>query len=380
MRLPTVTAAAPKPQPPVAEVTSTPTDRELASYMLQKCREGLNATPVVERAPTWIDMEEFPDAGPRVDKWFIAFEGKMAAARIPRARWAQLLMECPKIDIEIKRVLSERGLAAPTDGPAVVAAIADAPSPHVGRQDEDSPNFTAYDRIRRYLLTSYGPVFPLGTFQLKIYQVKADTREGVVRQLNDWVSLYNRAAADAGEKPMSGKMLLLPFIQAFSPEVQARLEAALSRCLEKDNPLYHLMLEAPRDPSGMGIPLPVASVQGDKVAADLHAMVQQAVVAAMQNARPGGRQGAGAKRRRPNGAAPKGPCSGCGGNCGNRQTCPASGKPCNNCGGLGHFSRVCRQPRKQPQELPPQHASQLLQLRAPVSTAGAFALNNVTQQ
>ena len=170
-------------QQDVREVTTTPTDKELASYMLRQCREGMNATPVVERALTWSDVDEYPGACMTVDNWFVSFEAKLAAAQVPREKWAKVFMECPKVKIEYKRTVAARGLASPVGQPAMRPAIVDVPSPRVEAQGEEPEYFTAYDRIRRYLLRSHGPVLPLGMFEEQIWSVKADTREEVVAQL-----------------------------------------------------------------------------------------------------------------------------------------------------------------------------------------------------
>ena len=237
----------------------------------------------------WADLPTLDPNDPAgIDRWFLAFETKLKAARLDQSRWAERFEECPRVPQHLKSRL-------PADA------------------------LTDYVMTRRWVLREHGPLDPVGYFRAKIYGVKGDARDQVRKELEEYLVLYNRAAADCEGSPWSKRDLLYPFIHAFGEEVSQALARDLGFALGHDDPFEQLYIRAPDAPSGRTL---------------LHRI---------QEAEGGHRR----KRLRTPDERKRGACQGCGGSCRDRRTCPAQGKACHNCQSMHHFAAVCRKPSRE---------------------------------
>lgn len=271
----------------------------------------------VEQPIHWSDMDVYPMRSDRVDAWFILFETKMKAARVPRQKWASKLMECSRLGAEMKRRLTEQ-------------------------PDERS----AYADLRAFCLRLHGPVEPIGFYRSKIWSVKGGNAQDVLAKLEDALVLHNRACLDAKREVWSDKDLLYPFVLAFPPEVSAKLRRHLASVVQIEHPLQQLAHRAPtKADADEALQKLVASVEEtDSKTAHLAAAVanlQQRLEQAQFQPRH-----TGMKRQR------TAQCSRCGGTCISSANCPAMGKTCSNCKRLNHFARVCRSKAAPPGDPP----------------------------
>ena len=272
-------------------------------------------TAVTVWGPTsWTDLAMLDLSKPdTIDAWFVAFEQKVRAARVVETRWAEKFNECPRVPQGVKSRI-------PTDS-----------------ADE-------YKKLRLAMLKEYGPLNPVGYFRAQLYAVKGATRDVVRRRLEELLTLYNRAAADHNGPEFTKMDLIYPFIQAFPPAITADLQRDLGFALGQVDPLEQLFHRAPVGPVG--------SLQVEKQAEEASTLLAVA--------RP---SGSGKKRQRVE-VESSGPttselaaaitemsrsigklarrCSGCGGQCEEKEQCPAFGKACHNCGGRDHFASACR--------------------------------------
>lgn len=255
-----------------------------------------------------------------IDAWFVAFETKMRAARIPEARFLEKLEECTKVPQEVKSAAASQ-----------------------------DPPLATYAMWRDYLLKTHGPLDPVGYFRAKFYGVRGTGREEIRKQLESFLTLHNRAAKDHGKAVCSKQDLIYPFMQAFPHDVSQRIQGQLAYAMATEDPFETLFRTAPSAnvsaPAPSGPPPTVAAVEpvvnNKKRPADVSATM---LLAAFKDLKKTVLQGASQNPKpldRPN-AQGRRPCRGCGGlSCTARESCPAWGKDCNKCGGRNHFASVC---------------------------------------
>lgn len=286
---------------PTANPTVTPQEL-MAMFATMMQNNNQTASVVnVDRSIQWKDLPVFPGRNDRVDAWFLAFETLLKGSRVPRERYGEKFMECPKVGSELRTRL--------------------------GRTKEGEPetNLT-YDALRQKCLKMYGPPCPVGFHQAAIHSVRGATREDVMEALEDALALHNRAARDEERPEWEERDLLYPLINAFPADIGAKLRQELPMILRSsENLLLDLAARAPSKEEREALPR-VAAVQSD-------VPEQMDVVAAIRELQ---QSLARDPRKRRN------DCSGCGGSCETREKCPAFGKECRLCKGRNHFARTCR--------------------------------------
>jgi hypothetical protein len=282
-----------------------------------------------DKIVNWGDMAELDLSKPgEIDRWFVAFEGKMGSCNVDRTDWSAKFVNSSKVSAEIKNEVSTHGL----------------------RQ---------YEEVRQWILQRHGPKFPLGYFRDRMHQVRGQSREGVRRDLEALLTLYNRAAEDHISRPtlMTQADLVYPFIRAFSVETQEYLGRQLTIASRDVDPFEVIFGHAPskedterkvestlaaaiteskvvdKTPNELKEENKSTTRRGKRSAPEtaLIAAIQKltTTVAAQKAAQPG-----------------RNPCSQCGRQCLGGQNCPAFGKICNKCHRLNHFSVACRTSQK----------------------------------
>jgi hypothetical protein len=251
----------------------------------------------------WKDLPSLELAEPaNIDKWFVAFEVKLKAARVIEGKWAEKFDECPKVPQEVKNRL-----------PANV--------------------LLDYKLIRLHVLKEYGPLDPVGFFRARLYVVKGTTREFVRRQLEEILTLYNRVAADFSGPLFEKKDLLYPFISAFPPAVSANLKKDMGFALMNDDPFEQLFHRAPVAPSSEseGSDAVLAIIEPEKKRPREEESATENLANVLASI---------LQMQRSNNVDDR-PCTRCG-NSHERDNCPAINLTCFKCGGPGHFSNRCR--------------------------------------
>lgn len=281
--------------------------------------------------PTRVSWNQLPKLDlsltAEIDNWFLSFEARMTAARVPEEHWAGKFLECPSVDESLK--VRARGVDP----------------------------FTFFS-LRRLILKEHGPIDPANYFKRELYRVKGTNAEDVRESLMKLLTLHNRAAMDGGTQQLAERDLCYPFLEALPQGTKEPLERQLALIFAQDRPFEHLYRQAPskrqveechltqerdvRDAMELDTPCPNL--------ADAVALVLQHV---NRNPLPGM---ATRKRSRftastangnqtplsPRTVIALGSCMRCGGNCSDRSTCPAISRQCSACGITGHYARVCR--------------------------------------
>lgn len=270
-----------------------------------------------------------------IDTWFLSYEARMTAARVPEEAWASRFLECPSVDESLK--VRARDLVPLT-----------------------------YRQLRGTLLAEHGPIDPVNFYKRELYRVQGGNREDVRESLMKLLTLHNRAARDDEQPYLRERDLCYPFVEAFPSNIRVELEQKLALVFAQINPFEQLFRLAPsknqiareelncvsevrrqveenRSPSSSG--------SGD---------LQEAIVLALQTFKRSqeNQSRSPAKKRRtfPNGNLTplelRGSCRGCGGDCRSRESCPARSRTCNSCGKIGHYANVCFRKKTPFQERP----------------------------
>lgn len=276
-----------------------------------------NPTVVTTKSINWSQMPKLDLARPgELDYWFLSLEGRLRAAQVPEAHWAEKVMECPGVEESVKMRIRQL--------------------PHMD-----------YALIRQSILKEHGPIDPMGYFLRAIYRVKGTYREDVREQLTRLLTVYNRAASDEQRPGLTQRDLCYPFLESFPASVGRLLEQQLALVFVQDDPFEHLFRLSPARPPVEVTPInytaPTSAVEpGDKGFSHTPSKrktteptMAAALIALTETL---GRMDArGPKQRRLNGD-----CRGCGGSCVNRAVdCPAYTRMCFNCNKIGHFANVC---------------------------------------
>lgn len=262
-----------------------------------------------------------------LDSWFLSFEARMAAARVPEEYWAAKFVECPSVDESLK--VRVRGMEP----------------------------FT-YFTLRRKILQEHGPIDPVNYFKREMYRVRGNNAEDVRETLTKLLTLHNRAAQDDGSQGLRERDLCYPFLEAFPSSVQSSLERQLALIFAQEQPFEHLYRLAPSKKVAVEecqvAEEYLTEQTGLEDSQGAHNELADALALVLQQVRRSQPRTQDRKRRR---VAPKSQplskgnsvplggeraCWGCGGTCMDRVSCPARGKKCSSCRGMGHFARVCR--------------------------------------
>ena len=322
-------AGARTPTRPPPTVSLSNEQLVLLLAQVQEAREATPTSPapraVAYGAVNWRDMALLDVAKPgEVDKWFVNFEVKLKAARVPEEVWVEKFEECPCVPQAVKVV--------------------------VGGEEDAS-----YANIRKRVLKEFGPKLPVGYFRQRITHVKGTTREVVRKELEELLQLYNRACRDAGIAEYTKADLLYPFIGAFPEKVSADLMRDLGLVASLPDPFEQLFFRAPTELTSPGALLaavedtpapitqpPVAAPDTATIAAIVAQTVDKMDRRRNNYQAPPQRRNDPMVRRQ---APPKRQmriCEGCGGTCLRPQECPARGKTCYHCGGMNYMAHVCR--------------------------------------
>lgn len=251
-----------------------------------------------------------------VDRWFLAFEGKMSGASVAERHWVACFHSCDRVSQEVKSAL---------------------PVP-----------CETYSAIRAHVLRRHGPKDAVGFFLAKLHAVRGTGRESVQQELERILTLLNRACRDAGEAVFSSKRLVWPFLLAFPPKIRQDLERHLGSALKTAEPFDALYEFAPAEVTDEPLLAAVSEVTelvtpvAPPAGQEPEEYCQVAAVAPSNRLRGDARFPQQVAQRGQVSKRPGGSCSGCGGTCTTPQICPAYGKPCNACGKMNHFARVCR--------------------------------------
>lgn len=277
--------------PPTSRGDSVVLSREMFESLISRATTQAAPPPRrLERTIKWGDLPKWT-SGDELDSWLIAAETVLKANNVRETDWALHLMACPAIPSQVRTRIGQ----APT-----------------------------YHEYRRKLLEAYGPSDAIGTARNRINDFRGADRDEVLMGLEAALDVYNRASRDEGREEWTRRDLIQPFIRAFPTATQKVLSAALRPAMRDPDPLrylYDVVASAPASGS-----LVVASVTPDD-----H---EPAVIASVQPQPP--------KRRRTQPPFQRRPCSGCGGDCRDRRSCPAVNENCKNCNRRGHYARVCR--------------------------------------
>lgn len=293
--------------------------------------------PNAFEAPGRVSWNQLPrldlSLSAEIDIWFLSFEARMTAARLPEDHWAAKFLECPSVDESLK----------------------------IRARDLDPFTFA---KLRRTILNEHGPIDPVNFYTRELYRTQGSNAEDVRETLMKLFTLLNRAARDRGAQQLRERDLCYPFLEAFPPNVRAPLERQLALVFAQMHPFEHLYRLAPskRDvQEECHLATHPFVPEEETMSPTIRGQIVEAVTLALQqvgNGRPEDR-----KRRRPfrpgsttnanstaitpfrrpaSGGIPSRQCLGCGGACIDRTACPAVGKSCLKCGIVGHFARVCR--------------------------------------
>jgi Zinc knuckle len=293
----------------------------------------------------WNTLPPFPTTSPgTVDSWLLSFERLMKSNRIAAESWAFQFSLCSKVPPEVHEV--------------VVAT--------------DDPSYTS---LRLALLDKFGIHKPWGyhTYRMaSLPVIPGQPKTEIYSQIIEHARLRDRAAADMGLPMMNSGELIYCYIAAFGPDVQAELQKQVQVAVTHPCPLrflHHLApetvpyppthLAAMRDPVKMESAVDRTFPDRDESMGPNYA--EEAALAAFpqRNNRPYTRP---RPPRQQNGpyVQPNGgpysqtnvpPCRNCGTeSCAGHRRCPAYTSVCNNCGRLGHYARVCRNPGRRRQD------------------------------
>lgn len=264
---------------------------------------------------SWNDMPMMdPSKGATLDNWFVTFESRMKAARIPEDHWAGKLEECPKVPESVKAKI---------------------------RQMTD---VTTYAAIRRKLLEELGPLQPAAFFRRELFRIRGTNREDVRARLEEMKLLHDRAALDS-EPPaqvITEPELMYAFCSAFPDEIAARLEKNMAILMTHTHPFEALFRQAPSEDQAV---TKLAAIQEEPGAKRARAEGEEetpsttrdlvcAIISELRRDRDRPPQG----RNQNKGACPR--CARR--NCPQGQACPAMGATCHKCGKSNHWGPACR--------------------------------------
>lgn len=271
-----------------------------------------------------LDLSQTAD----IDNWFMSFEARMTAARVPEEHWGAKFLECPSVDESLK--VRARGLEP-----------------------------LSFSALRRTILKEHGPIDPVNYFKRELYRVKGTNAEDIRESLMKLLTLHNRAARDDGSQLLQERDLCYPFIEALPQAAKSHLERQFALIFAQAHPFEHLYLQAPskRHVEECHLTQAVEAVDNEAPDTISNPELAEAVALVLQHARrsqpsrPDSRKRGRFQASTPNGnrtplssrtVISPGSCAGCGGHCTERSKCPAASKQCSACGLTGHFARVCR--------------------------------------
>ena len=236
----------------------------------------------------------------KLESWFLSFEARMQAGRVPEENWMGRFLECPEIDESVKARVR-------------------------------SFEVKTYQELRLALLKEHGPIDPINFYRRAMYRVKGVTREEIREQLIDLFIKHNRACFDEGREVLRLKDLCYPFINAFSSTVRHDLEQKLALVFAQVEPFEHLFRMAPSKQDLSEFNLIQSSVR--RIAMSPRSSNENQVVSFKRYRKNGVHE---SNKRRS--------CYGCGGLCRDRNNCPARALKCFNCNKVGHIKKVCTSP------------------------------------
>lgn len=270
-----------------------------------------------------LDLSE----GAELDSWFLSFEARMTAARILEENWPLRFLECPMVDEDIK--VRVRLLLPGT-----------------------------YQEVRRTLLKEHGPIDPVNFFKLELHRTRGNNREDVREALMKILTKLNRAADDDRREKLLPQDLCYPFMNAFPQGVKASLERQFALAFAQADPFEHLFRLAPSkqsvsaDLNLMGTEEQTLSARRAMTSRIVSEENDQGQCCCYMQSRPQQQAGV-VQQRRPGKrkflpmvassetVSKRAPCQRCGYGQHPDRPCPAIGKTCSVCGGLGHFAQAC---------------------------------------
>ena len=276
---------------------------------------------------SWADIPKMDvTRGDDLDTWFLSFESRMQAARVPEERWLARFLECPAVEEETKA--------------------------NVRTLEADD-----YANLRKKMLKQHGPIDPVSYFRQQIYEVRGICREDIRKQLVKTLHKHNRACDDVGRGRLTYTDLVYPFAKAFTAaSVRAQMIEKIPLAYENPVPFEHIFRLAPvSDVVQCALMQETSYEEAGKESSTKRSLseTQLAEAAAyflQASSRPGNgkRFKAGRNqrqvennRRSPTPTGTNKSCLGCGGACRDRVTCPAHNVKCHKCQKVGHYGRVC---------------------------------------
>src|SRR5699024_10545369 len=176
------------------------------------------ASPSPSEAPGRVSWNQLPkldlSLSAEIDSWFMSFEARMTAARVPEEHWGAKFLECPSVEESLK----------------------------VRAREVEPYSFFS---LRRVILQEHGPIDPVNYFKRELYRVRGTNAEDVREALMKLLMLHNRAARDEGSQQLRERDLCYPFLEAFPVSVKATLERQLALIFAQEQPFEHLYRLAP---------------------------------------------------------------------------------------------------------------------------------------
>ena len=237
----------------------------------------------------------------KIDLWFVHFETKMTPTRIPRDRWIEAIIDCPKIDSSVKDIIHE--------------------------------GIGSYDEFRLRILKDHGPMDPTNYYKRALFRVKGSNREDIKAALDEILLKHNRAADDEDREKLKKKDLCYAFIEAFPSTIRNSLEQKMTLVVSQPEAFDQLYRLSPsrKDDTLMELQVTREKRAPTDSTQDLRDFART-LISEMKST---------PYQRTPRNSFRRRQCMGCGKDCTNRAVCPAKDEICGHCGKRGHYARVC---------------------------------------
>ena len=296
---------------------------ELAQEFIAALRASVDSQVAVAhprrfQRVAWTDLRQLSTAEPaEIDAWFLAFETRLQSTGVTPDKYVEKFVECPSVPEHLK-----------------------------SRVRDNESGELSYTDLRRKILEEFGPVEPVAFFKRKLHHLRCATAAEAKQQISTLLELHNRAAVDHEEGKLKDHSLCYCFMDALPTQLRQHLEANYAIAAAMPQPLEQLFKmanakAATEDPLPVFLASPGESDRKRPRTSKLSPPTPTddslaSALALIAQRLPGPSRFVSGPR------SMSGPCSGCGGNCEKRHSCPARGKECFRCHRQGHFGSVCR--------------------------------------